>query len=82
MLFFLGFFWCLDYSRANEQIFIKKILWVGPGQRKELHVLTFGKDLNHILDTKIHEFSEVPFAMYFNYFGFLLDISSKVMNNF
>ena len=47
-------FWCLDYSRTNEHIFIK-ILWVGPGQRKKL--LIFGKDLNHILDTKNHEFS-------------------------
>ena len=26
---------CLDYSRTNEQIFIKK-LWVGPDQRKKL----------------------------------------------
>ena len=32
----LSVFWCLDYSRINEQIFIKKILWVGPGQRKKL----------------------------------------------
>ena len=48
------FFWCLDYSRTNEQIFIK-ILWVGPGQRKKL--LIFVKDVDHILDTKNHEFS-------------------------
>ena len=26
---------CLDYSRTNEQIFIKK-LWVGPDRRKKL----------------------------------------------
>ena len=32
----LSVFWCLDYSRINEQIFIKKLLWVGPGQRKKL----------------------------------------------
>ena len=32
----LSVFWCLGYSRINEQIFIKKILWVGPGQRKKL----------------------------------------------
>ena len=32
----LTVFWCLDYSRINEQIFIKKFLWVGPGQRKKL----------------------------------------------
>ena len=32
-----------------------KILWVGPGQRKKL--LIFGKDLDHILDTKNQEFS-------------------------
>ena len=55
MLFclFVCLFWCLDYSRTNEQIFIK-ILWVGPGQRKKL--LIFGKDLDHIVDTKNHEF--------------------------
>ena len=42
-------FWCLDYSRTNEQIFIKN-LSVGPGERKKL--LIFGKDVDHILDTK------------------------------
>ena len=42
-------FWCLDYSRTNEQIFIKN-LRVGPGERKKL--LIFGKDVDHILDTK------------------------------
>ena len=26
-------FWCLDYSRTNEQIFIKKYLRVGPAGR-------------------------------------------------
>ena len=45
----LGFL-CLDYSRTNEQIFMKKILLEGPGQRKEL--LIFGKDRDNILDTK------------------------------
>ena len=50
-------FWRLPYFRTNEQIFIKKdrTLWVGPCQRKKL--LIFGKDLDHILDTKNHEFS-------------------------
>ena len=32
----LSVFLCLDYSRINEQIFIKKFLRVGPGQRKKL----------------------------------------------
>ena len=49
-------FSCLDYSRTNEQIFIKNFMWVGPSQRK---------DFDYILDTKNHEFSEVPFSMYF-----------------
>ena len=50
---------CLDYSKTNEQIFIKN-LWVGPDQRKKLL-----KDLDLIMDTKNHEFSEVHFSMYF-----------------
>ena len=41
----LGFL-CLDYSRSNDQIFMKK----EPGLRQKL--LIFGKDLDHILDTK------------------------------
>ena len=59
--FFLYFFLCvcLDYSKPNEQIFIKN-LWVGPDRRKKLL-----KDLDLIMDTKNHEFSEVPFSMYF-----------------
>ena len=74
------FFKCLDYSRTNEQIFIKNVLWVGAGQRKKLPI--WGKDLDHISDTKIHEYSEVPFSMYFDDSGFLLNISSKAMNKF
>ena len=38
---------CLFFG---EQIFIKKILWEGPGQRKKLHIL--GKVLDHFLDKK------------------------------
>ena len=38
------------------------------------------KYLDHILDIKSHEFLEVPFQCIFNDFGFLLDISSNVMN--
>ena len=30
------------------------------------------------MDTKIQEFSEVPFQCIFNEFGFILDISSKL----
>ena len=53
---------CLDYPRTNGQIFIKK-LWEGPGQRKKL--LIFGKNLNHILDTKKNgEFSKIPFLIF------------------
>ena len=63
---------CLDYSKTNEQIFIKN-LWVGPDRKKKLL-----KDLDLIMDTKNHEFSEVPFSMYFNDFSFLLDISMKI----
>ena len=59
--FFLFFFLCvrLDYSKTNEQIFIKN-LWVGPDRRKKLL-----KDLDLIMATKNHEFSEVPFSIYF-----------------
>ena len=38
----------------------------------------YKKDLDFILDTKNHEFSEVPFQYIFNDFGFLLDISMKI----
>ena len=37
---------CLDYSKTNEQIFIKN-LWVEPDGRKKLL-----KDLDLIMDTK------------------------------
>ena len=67
-------FWCLDYSRINEQIFIKIFLWIGPGQRKKLLKERSGS----YMDTKIQEFSEVPFQCIFNEFGFLFDISSKI----
>ena len=63
---------CLDYSKTNEQIFIKN-LWVGPDQRKKLL-----KDLDLIMDTKNPEFSEVPFQCIFNDFSFLVDISMKI----
>ena len=57
--FFSFFCVCLDYSKTNEQIFIKN-LWVEPDRIKKLL-----KDLDLIMDTKNHEFSEVPFSMYF-----------------
>ena len=62
---------CLDYSRTNEQIFIKK--FVGrPDRRKKLlkerSGSYFGYKKNH----------EVPFQCIFNDFGFLLDISMKI----
>ena len=57
---------CLDYSRSNEQIFIKN-WWIGPGQRKNL-----------LKEGSGSEFSEVPFQCIFNDFGFLLDISMKI----
>ena len=42
----------------------KKILcWKALAKGRE--VLIFGKDMDYILDTKNHEFSEVPFSMYF-----------------
>ena len=65
----LSVFWCLDYSRINEQIFIKKFLWVETGQRKKLQKERSGS---------YFEFSEVPFQCIFNEFGFLLDSSSKI----
>ena len=59
---------CLDYSRSNEQIFIKN-WWIGPGQRIWIFFW---------IQKKNHEFSEVPFQCIFNDFGFLLDISMKI----
>ena len=39
-----------------------KILWVGPGPRKKL--LIFGKDLDHILVTKIMNFHRSHFNVF------------------
>ena len=60
----------LDDAKTNEQIFIKIIMWVGPGQRKKL--LIFFKDLYHLVTwlQKIINFQRLIF-----------DISSKVMTN-
>ena len=68
---FLG---CLDYSRINEQIFIKKFLWVIPGQRKKLLKERSGSYFGY----KNSRIFEVPFQCIFNEFGFLHDISSKI----
>ena len=57
------FFWSLDYSRTNEQVFLNIFLSVGPGQRKKLQI--FVKDLDYILDTKKIMNFQVPFSMYF-----------------
>ena len=65
---------CLDYSRTNEQILIKK-LWVGPDRRKKLLKEQSGSYFGY---KKNHEFPEVPFQCIFNDFGFLLDISMKI----
>ena len=65
------FFWCLDYSRINEQIFIKKI-FVGRTWPKE--EVTKRKIWILFWIQKNQEFSEVPFQCIFNDFGFLLDI--------
>ena len=62
---------CLDYSKTNEQNFIKN-LWVGPDRRKKL----LKKDLDLIMDTKNHE--KVPFQCIFNDLSFLPDISMKI----
>ena len=67
---------CLDYSRSNEQIFIKN-WWIGPGQRKNLLKEGSGSSFGY-KKKKNHEFSEVPFQCIFNDFGFLLDISMKI----
>ena len=45
--------------------------------------LTWGggtKDLDHILDTKIPKFQTSHFQYIFNCFGFLVDITPKVMS--
>ena len=68
-------FWCLDYSRINEQIFIKNFLWVGPGQRKKLLKERSGSYFGY---KKIKNFQRSHFNVFFNEFAFLLDISSKI----
>ena len=74
------FFWCLDYSRTNEQIFIKIV--VSRTWSKEV-VTNFQERLrsNEVYIQKIMNFID-PISMYFNDFSFLLDICSKVMNKF
>ena len=64
---------CLDYSRTNEQIFIKK-LWVGSDQRKKLLKERSGSYYGY---KKIMNF-QVPFQTFFNDFSFLLDISMTI----
>ena len=56
-------FWCFDYSKSNEQIFIIFFMLEGRGQKKKL--LFFWKDLDHILDKKNPEYSEDQFSIYF-----------------
>ena len=68
----LSVFWCLDYSRINEQIFIKKI-FVGRTWSKE--EVTKRKIWILFWIQKIKNFS---FQCIFIEFGFLLDISSKI----
>ena len=64
---------CLDYSKTNEQIFMKN-LWVGHDRRKKLQKERSGSYYGY----KNHEFSEVPFQCIFNDFSFLLDISMQI----
>ena len=71
----LSVFWCLDYSRINEQIFIKKIFVCRTWPTEEV---TKRKIWILFWIQKFQEFSEVPFQCIFNEFGFLLDISSKI----
>ena len=66
---------CLHYCRTNEQILIKKKLWVGPDQRRKLLKERSGSYFGY---KKNHEFPEVPFPCIFDDFGFLLDISVKI----
>ena len=74
----LSIFWCLDYSRTNEQIFIKH--FVGGTWSKE-EVTNFWKDLDRILDTKNHEFSffifKVPFQCILMILAFYLIFVQK-----
>ena len=79
----LSFFWCLDYSRTNEQIFIKIV--VSRTWSREV-VTNFQERLgsNEFMIFWIQKIMNFigPISMYFNDFSFLLDISSKVMNKF
>ena len=68
-VFFSVFFSvCLDYSRTNEQILIKKIM-LGPDRIKKL----LKKDLDLILDTKkIMNFQRSPFNVFLMTLDFYL----------
>ena len=57
-------------------------MWIQPGQRKK--GLNFAENLEHILNTKIPKFLQIPFSiMYFQIdFGFLVDSIPKVMSGF
>ena len=77
--FLFVFFWCLDYSRTNEQICIK--IFVGRTWSKEEVTNFWEKPRSYFGYKKITIFIG-PISMYFNDFSFLLDISSKVMNKF
>ena len=65
-LFFLCV--CLDYSKTNEQIFIKN-LWVGPDRRKKLLKERSGS---------YYGCKKSPFQCIFNDLSLLLDISMNI----
>ena len=60
---------CLDYSRSNEQIFIKN-WWIGPGQRKNL--LKEGSGSSFGYKKKIMNFQRSHFNVFLMTLAFYL----------
>ena len=72
-------FWCLDYSRINEQIFIKKCLWIGPGQKKKLLKERSGSYFGY---KKIKNFQRSHFNVFLMNLAFYLIFLRKLIYMF
>ena len=82
MSIFLFLFDCLpacghDNSKSNKDILMNNFTWAGSGPRKKWS--KYLPDLDQILDTKNCEFQRLHFQGIFTDFGFLVDITRKIM---
>ena len=75
----LSVFWCLDYSRINEQIFINFFLWVGPGQKKKLLKERSGSYFGY---KKIKNFQRSHFNVFLMNLAFYLIFLQKLIYMF